>query len=368
FRQRGEGPAPRPPVSANPLDPLGAPHHYLSDIHPDTLPELYDDWRRMLDADVVDAVLVLAPVALHHQIALDALAAGKHVLIEKPFAISVRAGRAIVDEANRRGLVVGVAENLRYAEGVRAMGWAVQEGLIGRPQLWISGGIGNEWSPNRIVARTPWRHRKLEAGGGGAIDVGVHLMHYIRYVMGPVEEISAYVSTMEQERVDHDQFGAVRDRVKNEVEDAFFANLRFANGAIGTTFWSWAGRGAQTALDGGPAVYGTGGCIKGDEVVLDDGFRATSPDLFARRASPELRRHYFPAGVRDSFGLELNDFVGAVQAGRQMEASGDEGLLDLAMAYAILESATANRPVTIASVFDGSVARYQEEIDLHYRL
>ncbi|MGH2531737.1 MAG: Gfo/Idh/MocA family protein, partial [Thermomicrobiales bacterium] len=42
FRQRGEGPAPRPPVSANPLDPLGAPHHYLSDIHPDTLPELYD--------------------------------------------------------------------------------------------------------------------------------------------------------------------------------------------------------------------------------------------------------------------------------------------------------------------------------------
>lgn len=368
FRQRGKGPPPRPPVSTNPHDPLGAPHLYLSDVHPDTLPELYDDWRVMLDAGVVDAVLVLAPVALHHQIALDALAAGKHVLIEKPFAVSVRAGRAIVDEAKKRGLVAGVAENLRYAEGVRAMGWAVGDGLIGQPQLWVSGGIGNEWSPDRIVARTPWRHRKLEAGGGGSIDVGVHLMHFIRYVMGPVAEVSAYVETMEEERVDRDEFGAVQVCVKNEVEDAFLANLRFANGAIGTTFWSWAGRGPATALDGGPAVYGTGGCIKGDEIILDDGLRARTVDLFARRAAPDLRRQFFPAGVRDAFGLELNDFVGAIRQGRAMEASGEEGLLDLAMAFSILESATANRPVAVTDVLNGSISAYQDEIDHHYRL
>jgi predicted dehydrogenase len=322
----------------------------------------------MLEADIVDAVLILAPVALHHQVALDVLAADKHVLIEKPFAISVRAGRKIVAEANQRGLVLGVAENLRYAEGVRAMGWAVNEGVIGRPQLWISGGVGNEWSPNRIVARTAWRHRKLDAGGGGAIDIGVHLMHQIRYVMGPVDEVSAYVTTMEEERVDHVQFGAVRERVRNEVEDAFFANLRFANGAMGTSFWSWAGRGARTALDGGPVVYGTAGSIKGDEIVLDDGFHAKTVDLFSRRVPPEVRRAYFPGGVRDAFGLELYDFVSAIRDGRQMEASGEEGLLDLAMAYGILESATANRPVKVSDVLEGTVATYQAEIDQHYRL
>ena len=71
-------------------------------------------------------------------------------------------------------------------------GLCSEEGLIGVPHLWLSGGIGNEWSPDRIVAKTAWRHKKLEAGGGGAIDVGVHLFHLIRYLMGPVDEISAY--------------------------------------------------------------------------------------------------------------------------------------------------------------------------------
>jgi 1,5-anhydro-D-fructose reductase (1,5-anhydro-D-mannitol-forming) len=368
FRLAGEGPPPRPPVSQNPRDPLAAPHSYVGDLHPDTLPDLYDDWRRMLADDKVDAVLVLAPVGLHHRVALDALAAGKHVLIEKPFAISVRAGRAIVEEARRRGLVVGVAENLRYAEGVRALGWVVQQGTIGEPQLWLSGQIGNDWSPNRIVARTPWRHRKLEAGGGGAIDIGVHLFHYIRYVMGPIAAVSAYVRTLEEERVDRDEHGAVIERVRNEVEDVFFANLRFAGGSIGTTFWSWAGHGEPTGLAADPAIYGTFGCVKGNEVILDDGTRAKAPDLYAKRAPPDLQQRHFPAGVRDAFALEMRDFVEAIASGRSMEASGDEGLLDLATSYALLESATANRPVQVADVLNGTIARYQEEIDAFYNL
>jgi predicted dehydrogenase len=363
FRRLGDGPPPRPPVSSNPKDPLAAPHMYVADLHPDTLPSIYDDWRRMLDDDLVDAVLVLAPVGLHHKIALDCLAAGKHVLIEKPFAISVRAGRAIVDEAHRRGLVAGVAENLHYLEGPRAAGWIVHEGLIGDPQLWVSGGIGGDWSPNKIVARTPWRHRKLDAGGGGAIDIGVHLFHLIRYLMGPVEEVSAYAKTLEPERVTRDDTGAVVDRVRNEVEDAFFANLKFASGAIGTAFWSWAGHGEPNGLAADPFISGTTGCLKGDEVVLDDGFRGKTLDVYTRRAPPDLRQRHFPSGLRDGFALEMRDFLHAIATGHPMEASGEEGLNDLATAYSVLESATTNQPVKVADVLDGSVAAYQEEID-----
>ena len=115
FRSRGEGPPPRPPASTDDADPLGAPHMYVSDLQNDVLPEVFEDWRDMLGRDGVDAVLVLLPVSRHHEIALDALAAGKHVLIEKPLAISVRAGQAIADEASRRGLVAGVAESVHYA-------------------------------------------------------------------------------------------------------------------------------------------------------------------------------------------------------------------------------------------------------------
>lgn len=364
FRQRGEGPPPRAPASTNPADPLGAPHLYVSDLHPEPLPTLYDDWRTMLDDDVVDAVLVLVPVGMHHQVVLDCLAAGKHVLVEKPFAISVRAGRAMVDAAVKNKVVVGVAESLRYTEGARASRWTLEQGLIGELQLWLSGGFGNEWSPDRIVAHTAWRHRKLDAGGGGAVDVGVHLFHLIRYLMGPVEEVSALVRTLEPERFTRDETGEVTNRVQNEVDDVFLANLRFASGAIGTAFWGWGGRGEPTSL--GQSIYGTAGVLKGGEVVRDDGFRGAASDLFSRGAGPDLHRRFFPHGVRDSFALEMLDFLHAIQTGQPMEASGDEGLNDLAAAYAVLESATANRPVAVADVLSGAVAEYQAEIDAHY--
>jgi predicted dehydrogenase len=366
FRLRGEGPPPRPPVATNPRDPLGAPHLYASDLHPDTLPELYDDWRRMLDDDVVDAVLVLVPVGLHHQVALDCLAAGKHVLLEKPFAITVRAGQAIVEEATRRDLIAGVAEGVRYAESARAARWAIEQGMIGALQIWLSGGIGNEWSPDRIVARTPWRHRKLDAGGGGAIDIGVHLFHLIRYLMGPVEEISAYAKTLEPERFERDAAGEIVTRVENDVEDVFLANMRFANGAIGSTFWSWGGHGEPAGLAADPLIYGSTGCLKGGEVVQDSGFRGKATDLFGRGASSEQRRQFFPGGITDPFALEMLDFLTAIRQGRPMEASAEEGVLDLATAFTLLESATINQPVTVADVLGGSVANYQEEINDHY--
>ncbi len=368
FRLRGEGPTPREPVSSNRNDPLTAPHMYASDLHPDTLPAAYDDWRKMLDDGDVDAVLVLTPVALHHQVALDCLRAGKHVLIEKPFAVSVRAGQAIVEEARRRSLVVGVAENLHYHERVREPAWLIAQGLIGEPQMWLSGGIGNEWSPNRMSARTAWRHRKLEAGGGGSVDVGVHLFHQVRSLVGPVDEVSAYTRQFEPERVDHDELGIVTRRMKNEAEDAYFANFRLANGGIGTALWSWAGHGEPTAFAASPVIYGSKGCIRGDEIILDDGLRASSKVVFDRRAPAEVKRAYYPLGVRDAFGLEMLDFLQAIEQHRQMEASGEEGVLDLAAAFAILESSTANRPVKVADVLDGTVADYQAEIDEYYRL
>jgi 1,5-anhydro-D-fructose reductase (1,5-anhydro-D-mannitol-forming) len=364
FRRRGEGPPPREPASANPQDPLGAPHLYVSDLHPDVLPAVFGDWRAMLDADAVDAVLILAPVSLHHSIALDALAAGKHVLIEKPFAISVRAGRAIADEADKRGLVAGVAENLRYAAKTRALRWVLDQDLIGRSQLWLSAGIGGEWAPDRIVAHTPWRHRKLEGGGGPAIDLGVHLMHQIRYLMGPADQIGALARTMEPTRVDP----GTGDRVVNEVEDVFVAQLSFASGAIGSAVASWAGHGERSGLEASPIIYGTGGCIKGEAVIADDGPVGQAEDLLGAGAPEDLLEQWFPSGLRDPFGLELLAFARAIEHGGPMETSAAEGVLDLAMAYALLESSQAGAPVRVDDVLSGAVDGYQAEIDAYYHL
>jgi len=373
FRRRGEGPNPRPPASGNESDPLGAPHRYASDLHPDLLAEVFDDWRAMLAADVVDAVLILAPVHLHHEIAIDALRAGKHVLIEKPLAITVRAARAIVTTAAEHGLVAGVAETQRFQPRTRALQWVIGQGLIGTPQLYLSGGIGGEWAPDRIVAHTPWRHRKLEGGGGPALDHGVHLMSQIRYLMGPIDDVSALTKVLEPVR--RDPIGSsgpdeqiANEPVVNELEDVFLAQFRFTDGAIGCAFSGWGGRGAPTGIDANPVVYGDAGCIKGDAVFADDGLVGQAGDMMRDGASADVLERFFPRGVRDPFGLELLDFTRAIAAGSAMETSADEGLEDLTAAYAILESAVARGRVPVSAVRDGTVSAYQAEIDAHYGL
>jgi predicted dehydrogenase len=360
FNQRGEGPPPRPAASDNPADPLGAPHRYVSDMQTEPA-AVFTDWRDMLGADCVDAVLVLAPVGLHHEIALAALAAGKHVLIEKPLAISVRTGRAVAESAARHGLVAGVAENVRYSERTRALRWALDENLIGEAQVWLSGGVGGEWAPDAIVANTAWRHRKLTGGGGPALDHGVHLMHQMRYLMGPVEAVSALTKTMEPLRRER----GTDQTVRNELEDLYLAQFRFSSGAIGTAFSGWGGRGERSGLDASPIIYGSGGCIKGEAIFDDERALGAAGDLLATQA-PALRAELFPYGLTDGFGLELLDFLGAIATGGQMEASAAEGVVDLAMAYAILESSLARGPVRVDDVGRGTVAGYQAEIDEHY--
>jgi 1,5-anhydro-D-fructose reductase (1,5-anhydro-D-mannitol-forming) len=345
------------------------PHLYVSDVQDDVLPEIYTDWREMLASADVDAVLVLTPIFLHHQVALASLRAGKHVLTEKPLAVSIRAGQRMVDEAGARRLSLGVGESVRYREGTRMQRWLLDSGRIGRVQAWLSGRMGDpEWWPDLILGNTPWRHRKLEAGGGLAVDAGVHLFSLIRYLCGEIEEMSAIAACLEPRRVTRDDAGRVTQALECEVEDTYFAHLRFASGAIGTIFASAAGHGEPIGIEKGPAVYGTKGCLKGDQVILDGGERAAVRELFAEGAPPPLLETWFPRGVKNHFALEQMDFLRSVGDGRPMETDGEEGMRDLACAFAVLESAALNRPVRVADVRSGEVDTYQRPINEHHGL
>jgi 1,5-anhydro-D-fructose reductase (1,5-anhydro-D-mannitol-forming) len=364
FRLRGEGPPPRPPVSQNPRDSLAAPHCYVSDFQPDLDAQVFDSVEAMLAADLVDAVTITTTLGTHHTIGLVALEAGKHVMVEKPLAISVRAGRALVDAAERRARVLGVMEMVRYSEATRLMRWAIERGELGDPQMVASISISTpEWSPDKIVAETAWRHQRQFAGGGASIDLGVHVMHQLRYVVGELERVSAVARVIEPERVRRDANGAVVERVAADADDAFFALPEFESGAIGTLSFTWAGHGEPTALPGGLTIYGTRGCLKGTTLIRDDGTREELSDLFAREGSAAERERFFPHDLQDAFALTYLDWLRCIQHGGQPETSGLEGLRDLAAAFAIMESATVSGSVRVADVLDGTVAAYQRGVE-----
>lgn len=369
FLRRGEGPAPRPPVlPPESGDPLAAPHTYLSDFQDDVDVQVYTDYREMLEQAPVDAVNDFTSLAMHHQVGLAALAADKHLLTEKPLAISVKGARRMVELAQQRGLTFGVFENVRQLRIVRAMRWAVQRGLIGRPQMAVIGSLGSLWSPDRVVADTPWRHRKLEAGGGGAVDIGVHHFHWLRYVFGEVAWVSAVTRTFEPVRYRRDEAGRIIETVTADVDDTYLAVAGFEDGAIAQMLWSWAGRGEPLEIPGTPAFYGSEGCIKGDALIYSDGQRESLMERFEREMSTEERERFFPLGLTDPFAIQQLDWLRAIEQGRDPETSGREGLRDLACAFALLESATLGRRVTVEEVLSGAVAVYQADLDAHYHL
>jgi predicted dehydrogenase len=370
FHTRGHGPPPRPPVlPPESGDPLAAPHTYLSDFQDDVQVRIHTDYRRMIDAAQVDAVIDTTPVYLHHQVGRAALEAGLHLLIQKPLAITVRAGRRLLDQARQRQRTLGVLENARYRPLVRAARWAFASGILGRPQLALLGSVGGMWSPDRIVADTPWRHDRLMAGGGGSLDIGVHQMDILRYVLGEVQSVQALARTFEPERVRRDTSGQVLQRQNADVDDTYFATVACEGGAIAQLLWSWASHGAPLVIPGVPAYFGSRGCVQGDQLLLDDGYRGPLLPFLEKHVDEKTRESLFPFGLRDSFAVLQLDWLRAIEAGRPgPETDGSEGLRDLAAAFAILESSRAGRAVTLDEVLNGALDACQREIDLHHGL
>lgn len=363
FRKRGEGPPPRPPVlPPESGDPLAAPHIWLSDFQPDTEVAVFSDYNEMIAAGVVDAVNDFTTLSMHHQIGAASLDAGLHLLTQKPLAVSVKAAQLLVDKAKAKGLTLGVFENVRQGERVRAAAWAVESGQIGDLQMALLGGIGGLWSPDVIVAETPWRHKKVLGGGGGAIDIGVHVMHMLRHVCGEVTGVSGAVRTFEPVRHLHgDPSSGVS--VEANVDDTYMATVTTAKGALVQMLWSWGGHGEATSFPGGPVFYGSKGCIKGGEIILDDGSRRSLVEAYRSEAPAELRQRHFPHGLDDPFAVSQLDWLEAIDRGEDPETSGEEGLRDLAAAFGIIESSHLGRTVSLDEMLTGAVDGYQREID-----
>jgi predicted dehydrogenase len=369
FRMRGQGPTPREPVSKNPEDSLAAPHCYVSDFQAEEEAQVYATVDDMLAAGGVDAVDITASLPVHHTVGVQCLAVGKHAMIEKPLAVTVRAGQLLVEAAERNRLTLGVMEMVRYQPLVRMTRWFIERGGLGVVQMVGAVSFSTpEWSPDRIVAETPWRHRKLEAGAGASLDIGVHIAHRLRYLVGEITTMSAIARVLEPERVRRDATGNVVERVAADADDAFFALPEFENGAVGTLSFTWAGHGEPTSLPGGVTLYGTRGCLKGSTFIRDDGVAEDVRAIFDRDATPEERARLFPYGLTDAFALAYFDWLRAIRSGTQPETDGREGLRDLATAFAIMESATARGPVEVEDVLAGRIDGYQRDINAFYGL
>lgn len=360
YLHRGRGPAQRPPSSRLAGDPLSVGGEYLSDFQDSGAATVYQDYRTMIQEGPIDAVLDLTSHAEHHRVALEAFRRGKHVLTQKPVAATLRAARRMCEAAEEAGVAFGVFECFRFSAATRALEWLFRRGPGGRLQMILLGCVGAWWAPDRVVAGTPWRHRRSE-GGGITLDLGVHYLHQMRYVAGPPEWVSGETFRIEPRRKIESASGV--ETVECDADDTVFASVSFKGGAAANWSASWAGHAAPTFMGSGAVYYGEKARVDGTSLRVEGSDEEDLVMRYRREADGREAERRFPRGLDDWFALGQLDWMEAIFEKRSPEVDGREGLLDLACAVAILESSKVGRRVHIDEVLSGELREYQRSID-----
>jgi predicted dehydrogenase len=188
-------------------------------------PARFSDWKKMLAAlgADVDAVDICLPHHLHAPAILDAVAAGKHVLCEKPMCTSLAEAENIVAAVKKAGVVYMSAHNQLFLPIVREMKQQIDAGLIGRVR-WIRS--QDSFLAPRSIFAGQWRSDLKLQGGGELIDTGYHPSYRLLYLAG--SDIAEVRGTM------------ARFYQPIQGEDTASVQVRFKNGVIGEIFTSWA--------------------------------------------------------------------------------------------------------------------------------
>lgn len=326
-----------------------------------------------LPSDVRALDIATAP-DLHASIGIEALHAGRDVLVEKPITLSVAEGRELVVAASKTGRKLGVAENYRRDPVNRLSKALIDAGAIGRPFLAVQSSSG--WGEHVII--TPWRHLKKSCGI--AIDMGVHYADILEYLLGPLEMIGGMGSVVDRERK-----GADGTMFPADAEDLTVGVGRYASGALATLILNVAGRGESHFQR---AIYGTGGSLVvpndrtggalrlavrkdgEDRVLTQDELLALVPEwrldpvtaaLFGGERVGSYEQAWADTDA-NLLAIEFDDFAEAILSGRQPEVDGAFGLRSLAIAYGFLESDRLGRFVTVDELLTSESLPYQAEL------
>lgn len=319
-------------------------------------PKAYATLKEMLKGEPGVAAVDISTVHReHHALAVACIEAGKHVTIEKPLGITMRAAKLILDAADEAGAVLQVAENYRRAPEERAANWALQEGRIGnvRMILWID--VGERlwyWA---------WREHKHQAGGGWPLDGGVHFADLFRYHVGEVRTVYAGVRACNPIR--YKKHETLEEPVEVDVDDTSLAVLTFDNGVLGQWISTSAAPGHKFSQR---VVYGDLGSFHWTEGLRTRTEQLTVEQLRAQyldALDADERERLFPRGITDTVAIELKEFVDAVLLGTEVETDGLEGYKSEAVCLALYESAFLGQPVHVAQIERCELEGYQSEIN-----
>ncbi len=303
----------------------------------------FTDYRQMLDDDGIEMITITAPNTLHCQMAMDAAAAGKHVVVEKPMAMTLAECDRMIAACDKAGVHLFYAEELLFTPKYVKAKQMADEGAFGRVYL-------VKQSEMHDGPHGDWFFDVDRSGGGVFMDMGCHGLSFCHWFLGRPEQtaITAHMGTYVH-------------REKTRGEDHSFAIVEFANGAIGHVEDSWARLGG---MDDRIEVYGDAG--------------VTYASLHMGNALPTYSQHGYGYAVEKApstvgwsypvyeelwnygFPQELDHFCRVVLGLEESQATGADGRQALALVLAGYRSAGLGARV----VFPLDLAEVPRPVDL----
>lgn len=300
-----------------------------------------------LAATSIDLVVICAPSGLHVQLAEEALAAGTHVVIEKPLDVSLERARRIAELAAAalpRGQVVSVISQHRFDPASVVVAAAAHGGQFGRLTSAVAS-VG-WWRSQQYYDSGTWRGTWELDGGGAVMNQGVHTVDLLVWFLGRPVQISAQTALLAHDRI--------------EVEDVAVATIRFESGALAVLH-------ATTAAYPGVTVRLQVHGSRGSAIINDDQLEyfhaavdgGTPESSVANQASELVDPHHLRGHEKehDSFVIahlrQYTDVIEAICTGRQPGVRVEDALVSLAVVRSIYLSATLGMPVSFEAVLNG---------------
>jgi UDP-N-acetyl-2-amino-2-deoxyglucuronate dehydrogenase len=289
-----------------------------------------------LSAVDVDIVVVCVPTGRHGEVAIEALDAGKHVIVEKPAETTVARIDEIIKAQQKAGTVVTVISQHRFDAATETTLTAIQRGELGR----LTSGIASIdwWRGQSYYDSGDWRGTWELDGGGALMNQGVHTVDLLIAMMGRPVEVFAYTGVLAHERI--------------EVEDVAVGVVRFESGALGVLHATTA---AYPGLSARVQVHGDRGSavIDNDELVflhgtppgVDPEERSYGSTSVRAGADAGATAASNPTGLGDSHRLQYLNFLAALDGSEPLRVDLETNRQAVALINGVYESARTGSPV-----------------------
>ncbi len=285
------------------------------------------DYKKLLAIEDLDAISVCLPNYLHATVSIDALNAGCHVLCEKPMAISKEEAENMIKAAEKNDKKLMIAHNQRFVSSHQKAKQLIDNGELGKIYSFRTtfGHPGPEkWS---IDGKASWFFDKEKAFIGALGDLGVHKSDLMRYLLGEIAEVSAFVETNAKENT--------------TIDDNAVCIMKTADGVIGTLTASWS---YVAGGDNSTVIYGEKAILR----LEDDPVYS----LIIQYVNGETVNYELDKIQTNEVGGQTNThvidhFVDSIIHNTEPLINGEEGKKSLEVILAALDSSTTKKIIQL---------------------